>query len=114
MRKWLVILLAVSAIILASGMVYAGEMCSGTKNVTTPGTAVALESTRIYGRSIIVKADLANSGNIYIGDEDVLASAFTGVALDAGEVWIMDAQYMNQIYIDATVGTEGVSFTYRK
>ncbi len=113
MRK-LFVLLMVSMIVMVSSLVYAGEMVSGTKNVTTPGEAVALESSRIYGKSIIVKADLANTGDIYIGDEDVLASAFTGVALDAGEVWVMDAQYMNAIHIDATVGSEGVSFTYRK
>ena len=113
MRKFLVLLVA-SVIILASGMAYAGAIKAGSKDVTTPGTAVALLSTRTFAKNIIVKADLDNTGDIWIGDEDVLASTGVGVALDAGDVWVGDEHYLNRVFIDATVGGEGVGFTYKR
>lgn len=114
MKKLLIGLLAVGLVFGSFGTAQAGQILAGSKDVSSAGTPVALLSTRTFGRDIIVKADAANTGYIWIGDVNVLASTGVGIELDAGEVWIGNQFNLNQIYIDATVGGEGVGFTYRR
>lgn len=84
---------------------------SGQKTVTTAGTAVQLGTQRISG-ALMVKALLANTGNIFIGNDgagDVTSA--NGMELDAGEVIIFSyVGSLETIWIDSSVNGEGVSW----
>jgi hypothetical protein len=84
---------------------------SGQKTVTTAGTAVVLGAQRIDG-PLTVKALLANTNNIYIGNDgagDVTSG--NGYELDAGDV--ITFQYVGNLaslWLDADTNGEGVSW----
>lgn len=91
------------------------------KNVTTAGTKVQLSTTKIDASSIIIRAKLANTGIIYVGDS-TSASAAAGMPLQAGESNELTAPpttrgallrfNLQNIYIDASVNGEGVIVEY--
>ena len=59
----------------------------------------------------MVKALLANTNNIYVGDSDVDKTAKNGLELDAGEVVIFSyVGNLSTIYIDSDTDEEGVSW----
>ena len=82
---------------------------SGQKKTGTPGsTAVQLGDQQISG-ALMIKALLANTGNIYVGDSTT--SATVGLELDAGEAIIFEyVGNLNTIYIASSVDAEGVSW----
>jgi hypothetical protein len=84
---------------------------SGRKSVTTAGTAVALGDQQIAA-PLAVKANTANTGFIYIGNDgagDVSSS--NGFSLAAGDVIIFEhVSNLSSIYIDSAVNGEGVSW----
>ena len=87
--------------------------------VTTPGTIVKLSSTELAVSDIIITAEKSNTGDIYVGEEsEVLASAERGVLLEPGKSMSIgainkdDVTDLEDIGIDATVGTDGVSVSY--
>lgn len=85
---------------------------NGQDSVTTAGTAVQLNGgTSISvpnGSTVAVRADGANTGNIYVGDADVSSS--NGFILGAGESVSMPIDDVSKIHIDADNNTEGVSW----
>jgi len=87
----------------------------GRKFVTTAGTAVALSSTSIHVDWVIVTAETNNTGVMAVGASTVVASLTTrrGTPLLAGESVVLTAVDLADVYIDATVSTDGVTFTYR-
>lgn len=83
---------------------------SGQKSITTAGTAEKLGSQLING-PLMVKALLANTGNIYIGNDGEDVSSALGLELDAGEVVIFDfIGNLANIWVDASVNGEGVAW----
>lgn len=90
---------------------------SGQKAVTTAGAAERLTPTsfRVLG-SVMVKAKLANTQNVFIGNDgagDV--SATTGIELDAGDYVIFEhIGDLTDIWVDAQVNGEGVSWIVLK
>lgn len=80
---------------------------SGQKTVAAAGTAEALGGDQEY-KKITVIADADNTGDIYIGASVV--DSVTGGKLPAGG-WV-DLEFVNtnEIYIDAEVSGEGVSW----
>jgi hypothetical protein len=82
---------------------------SGQKKTGTPGsTAVALGSQQING-ALMVKALLANTGNVLVGDSTT--STTVGMELDAGEVIIFSyVGDLSSIYIASTENAEGVAW----
>ena len=89
-----------------------GDLLSGSKAVTSAGTAVALASDGLYG-SLMVRAKYANTGNIFIGGSDVASSTNEGLA--AGDSILINprpgkAIQLTDIYIDSAVSGEGVDF----
>lgn len=84
---------------------------SGQKAVTAHGTAVALGTQAING-PLMVKALLANTNNVYVGNDgagDVTSA--NGMQLDAGEVIIFSyVGNLSSIYIDSDTDGEGVSW----
>ena len=84
-------------------------LTSGYRDVAVAGTAIALSGSVVIFK-VIVKASLANSGDIYIGGSDV--DTTSGVVLDAGEVWVGTVNNLNKIYVNATTSGDSVGFTY--
>lgn len=80
---------------------------NGNKNVTTAGTRVTLASSQAV-KSITIKAKIANTGTIYVGDTSVSSS--NGFALAAGETLSLDLANLNTVNLDASVSGEGVTY----
>ena len=88
-------------------------MMSGKRTVTAAGTAVPLTAVNqeIQG-PLIVKALIANTGTIYIGNDGASDVASTnGLELKAGEVVVFEfCGQTHNIFIDSSVNGEGVSW----
>ncbi|MFZ3132752.1 MAG: hypothetical protein WA125_17025 [Desulfosporosinus sp.] len=77
------------------------------QNVTTAGTRVQLPN--VPCRVVTVTAKRANTGYIYIGGSNV-SSAVYGDDLASKESFTLEVANVNQIYIDASVSGEGISY----
>ena len=84
----------------------------GRKVVASAGTAEAIGSGSCT--KVIIVAETDNTGCVVVGASTVVASAATrrGVPLFAGEKVEVNCTNLNQVYIDATVTGEGVTFLY--
>lgn len=121
MKKILVYLLVIGFILLpftVQGGMDAGTapaanstLTGGITNVGTAGTGVVLAASTACKR-VLIKATLDNTGNIYVGGSDVDKDTQNGFPLDAGEVWIGTVDNLADIWIDATVSGDGVSYTF--
>jgi hypothetical protein len=80
---------------------------NGKKVVTTAGTRVALTSSQAV-KSVTIKALVANTGIIYVGDGAVAAA--NGYALSAGDTISLDIANLATINLDSSVSGEGVTF----
>ena len=92
-----------------------GSIKHGNKFVTTAGTAVPLAAVDTPCKLITINAKAANTGKIAVGGQGVIATigvTQTGVILNAGDVYELEVADLNEVYIDATVSGEGVTFTY--
>ena len=79
---------------------------TGQKTVTTAGARVAL-GTDVVNSSLVIKADPANTGKIYIGDVTVTSS--NGFILTAGDqIIINEVGKLADIYIDGSANTQKV------
>ena len=90
------------------------------KTVTTAGTQVQLTTSDIRVPAIIIQAERSNTGYIYIGDSEVSSSNY-GVDLGAADSQTITSQTfglagatisLKDIWIDASVSTDGVSVLY--
>ena len=63
---------------------------------TTLGGAVQLSTADVACNRVLIKANLGNTGNIYIGDSNVYSGI--GFPLDAGEIWVGTIDNLNKIY----------------
>ena len=92
-----------------------GSIKDGFKLVTTAGTPVPLAAVDTPCKSIIITAKASNTGKIAVGGPTVVATigaTQTGVVLAAGGVLQLDITDVHNVYIDATVSGEGVTFAY--
>lgn len=80
----------------------------GQKNVTTPGTEVAIGSSQVLKNGVTVKAKHDNEGMIFVGGNPVTST--TGYVLDAGEVAFIEADDVADVYIDSGTADDGVSW----
>lgn len=83
---------------------------SGQQTVTTVGTRVQLSTTSTSILSVTVKALEGNTGTIYVGGSNVSSS--NGYELSSSEPVSLDVDNLTDVYIDASVAGEGVSFIY--
>lgn len=70
--------------------------------VATPGTRVQLSATPVLdSASIIIQADTANTGNVYVGD--VTVTSLNGILLPPGAAISLDGDEVggNYLQIDA-------------
>lgn len=82
---------------------------SGKKTVTTAGTRVILATTQAI-KSLTIKALVANTGIIYVGD--VTVASTNGFQLSAGDSVSLDLSNLNTINIDSSVNGEGVTYMW--
>lgn len=83
----------------------------GSQTVTTSGTRVQLSTTTsIATKYVIITANEANTGRIWVGG--VTVAAGRGRPLVALQSEKIDIDSLSKIYIDSTVSGEGVTFTY--
>lgn len=89
-------------------------IADGIKNVTTAGTAVALVSASTLCRMVTIQARPENTGVIVVGASTVVAAQATrrGYALTPGASVSIRVTDLANLYLDATVSGEGVSFVY--
>ena len=91
------------------------------KAVASAGTQEALSASTIWAKTIMIQAESSNTGIIYIGDSSVSSSDYA-VELAAGNSVSIEAPPIGpgqveeldlaDIYIDASVSTDGVSVGY--
>ncbi len=92
----------------------AGLVTKSAVTVTTAGTRVVLSATTLWCNSIIVQADTANTGYVYIGDSSVAST--NGIALAAGESYSItisvngrnDEIDLGLLYADTSVNSNKV------
>lgn len=88
------------------------SITSGTKTVTTSGTAVPLVSSSTACKRVDVIADTGNAGTIYVGGSTTLASTITGVPLQPTGSYTFYVTDLSKVYIDSTSSGDKVSFVY--
>ena len=84
---------------------------SGQKTVAAAGTAEALGTALIHG-PLMIKALLANTNNVYIGNDGAgdVASG-NGIELDSGEVAVFNhVCTLANLIVDVDTNGEGVSW----
>lgn len=86
----------------------AREVYTGTTDVTTAGTRVAVGSTTGLERGVTVKAKSTNTGLIYVGT--VAVASTNGFQLSPGEEIYIECISLADLYIDSAVNGEGVSY----
>ena len=89
------------------------NLADGVTTVTTAGTDVVLASSTV-AKWVIIQAQTDNTGIIAVGNAgvDATVATGTGIALAAGESVTIPCSNLNTIYIDSTVDTDGVRYTY--
>lgn len=90
------------------------ELGVGNKAVATAGTAEALVSASTPCAWVVITAAPANTGNITVGDSNVVAAADAeaGVTLAAGDSLTLPVLDLSIVFIDATVSGDEVGFLY--
>ena len=86
----------------------------GRQTVTTAGTAVQLSSASLETDEVVITAETDNTGIIVVGDSAVIAALATrkGTPLLAGETLVIAINNLDDIYIDSTVSTDGVTYQW--
>ena len=83
---------------------------SGQKTVTAAGTSERLGS-QVINSALMVKALLANTNNVYIGNVSEDVASTNGLELDAGDVVVFDfVGNLANLWVDADTNGEGVSW----
>lgn len=80
---------------------------NGKKTVTTAGTRVTLAASQAV-KSVVIKALVANTGVIYVGDGSVAST--TGFALQPGDTISLDIANLATVNLDSSVNGEGVTY----
>lgn len=85
----------------------------GVKTVTTAGTDEALAASTAV-KWVIIQAQTDNTGVIAVGGSgvDATVASGTGILLAASEKITLPCDNLADIYIDATVSSDGVRYTY--
>lgn len=82
----------------------------GSATVTTAGTRVQLTTTSTPCKKVLITANGANSGNIWVGGATVANGRGKQlVPLQDVEIWIDN---LNKIYVDSTSDGDSVSYLF--
>lgn len=89
-----------------------GTLAGGTTTITTSGTAVVLKTNTTCSRVVITAQD-TNTGTVYVGASDVLASSKNGIPLTPLSSITLDVSNTDLVYLDSTASGDKVSFIYQ-
>ncbi len=93
------------------------ELRNFMKTVTDAGTRERLTTLEHLVPALTITAERTNTGYVYVGDETVSSTQYM-VELDSGDSvtistaelgWAYGKLSMKEIYLDVSVGTDGVS-----
>ena len=85
-----------------------GTIASGEND--TVGTSAEVLTSSTACKHVDIMANIANTGIIYVGGSGVTSS--TGIALYPGDVYSIDIDDLNDVYVVASVNGENVQYTY--
>ena len=85
-----------------------GTITSGENDAV--GTSAEVLTSTQAAKHVDIMAAVANTGIIYVGGSGVTSS--TGIALYPGDVYSLDIEDLNDVYVVATVDGENVQYTY--
>ena len=104
---------AADPIHVSTGGAVASAVGDGRQTVTTPGTAVALAASTAI-KEVTVTAELTNTGTITVGGSTVVDAVATrrGTPLYPGDSDTVASDNLAEVFIDAEVGTDGVTYQY--
>ena len=83
------------------------SVLNGKKTVAVAGTAEALVGSTT-AKSVTIKALIANTGVIYVGNSGVLST--NGFALAAGDTISLDIANLATVFVNSSVNGEGVTY----
>lgn len=86
----------------------------GRKVVAAAGTDLPLETSSTPAKVVIVTAETNNTGVIVVGASgvDAALSTRTGTPLMPGDSTVLEIDDLADVYIDATVTGDGVTYMY--
>jgi hypothetical protein len=89
---------------------------TGRKTVAVAGTRERLSAVPLQGPFIEIQALASNAGVIVLGDENVVAAIGTrqGIALSPGEARGYSWPDLYDLWLDATVNGDGVSYLIKR
>ena len=88
-------------------------IADGRTTVTTAGTRVALASSTAC-KQVTITAETDNTGIIVVGGSTCVAALATrrGTPLFPGDTLSLDIDNLADVFLDSTVSTDGVTYTY--
>lgn len=92
-----------------------GKIVSGTKTVTTAGTALQVTSTFTPIGGVWLSADLGNTNPVVVGDSSVVAanSSQRGIVLVPGSQSIfLSINNLNLLYVDSQTNGDKLCYAY--
>lgn len=90
------------------------QIRSDRKVVTAAATAEAIDADNGGVEQVVITAETDNTGVIAVGDSGVIATVLTrtGTPLLAGESITLPRVALEDVYIDATVSGDGVTYSF--
>ncbi len=94
-----------------------------TRTISSSGTAIRVNATDLLVRSFVIQAKSTNTGVVYVGGSDVLASSANGIALTAGgsiafvavgERKDVNMYNLTNFWVDSTASSDKILVTYAK
>lgn len=77
---------------------------TGQGSIAAGGTGQQLSSSSVKVQSVVIIADDANAGALYVGDSTVETN--TGAKIPAGKSLAFPIDYLTRIYLDGTTGDD--------
>ena len=87
-----------------------GHSTIGHGSNTDVGTSAEVLTSSTACKHVDIMAATANTGIIYVGGSGVTTT--TGIALYAGDVYSLDIDDLNDVYVIASVNGEDVQWVY--
>ena len=86
----------------------------GADGVTTDDTSGTVLGGDVACKKVDIQAQTDNTGVVAVGftGVDSTVATGTGILLNAGDIYSLEINNLNLIYIEASVNAEGVRFTY--
>lgn len=124
MKKFLVALVF-GALLLSGKTSYAGPaelqgykvVDHGSADVTTAGTPVQVSSTSTQCKQVIITGKEDNTDIIVVGGSnsvDATEASRTGLVVFPGQSFVLYVKDLDQLWLDAEVSGEGITYTYFK